>query len=91
MRGPVPLLDPDYAGPGSIETYTVFYDRSGAPRAGVVVARNPAGTRFLSTVPGDDAATIAFLTNGATQPVGTPGQARPGPDGLIRWHPGDAP
>ena len=56
----------------------------------MVVARSPTGTRFLATVPGDDAATIAFLTKGATEPVGTPGEARPGADGLIRWHPADA-
>ena len=90
LRGPVPPLDPDYTGPGVIDTYTVFYDRSGTPRAGVVVARSPTGTRFLATVPGDDAATIAFLTKGATEPVGTPGDARPGADGLTRWHPADA-
>ena len=90
LRGPVPPLDPDYTGPGTIETYTVFYDRSGASRAGVVVARSPAGARFLATVPGDDGATIALLTQGATEPVGTPGVARPGPDGLTRWHPADA-
>ena len=90
LRAPVPPLDPDHAGPGTIETYTVFYDRSGAPRAGVVVARSPTGSRFLATVPGDDAAMIAFLTNGTTEPVGTSGEARPGTDGLMRWHPADA-
>jgi acetyl-CoA C-acetyltransferase len=90
LRSPVPPLDPDYTGPGTIESYTVFYDRSGQPRAGVVVARSPVGTRFLATVPGDDAAAIAFLTDGAIEPVGTSGGARPGADGLLRWHPARA-
>ena len=90
LRGATPRFDPDFTGSGTIETYTVFYDRSGAPRAGVVVGRSQAGTRFLATVPGDDATTIAFLTDGTTEPVGTPGIARPGLDGLARWRP-DAP
>ena len=85
LRGPVPAFDPDYTGPGTIESYTVFYDRSGQPRAGVVVARGPTGARFLATVPGDDTATIAFLTDGAVEPVGTAGEARPHADGLMRW------
>ena len=91
LRAAVPPLDADYTGPGTIETYTVFYDRSSAARAGVVVARSPAGTRFLATVAGDDAATIAFLTDGTTEPVGSPGIARPGRDGLVHWHLADAP
>lgn len=73
-RGPVPPLVKDYAGPAEIETYTVFYARDGSPRGGVVVARTPAGGRTLAKVRGEDAATIAFLTGGAAEPVGTPGQ-----------------
>ncbi|WP_295633927.1 acetyl-CoA acetyltransferase [Novosphingobium sp.] len=90
LRLAVPPLDPDYTGPGTIETYTVFYDRSGAARAGVVIARSPAGARFLATVAEDDTATIAYLTDGTTEPVGTPGIARPGPDRMVRWHIADA-
>lgn len=70
-RGPVPALLKDYAGPATIESYTVFYARDGAPRGGVVVARTPEGGRTLAKV--DDAATIAFLTDGAAEPVGTGG------------------
>lgn len=87
LRRSVPPLDPDYAGPATIETYTVFYARDGAPRAGVVVARNAAGARLLAAVAGEDATTIAFLTDGAAEPVGTRGEARPGEQGLLRWHP----
>lgn len=90
LRGSVPSLDPEYTGPGTIESYTVFYDRSGQPRAGVVVARSRHNSRFLATVPGDDAATIAFLTAGAAEPVGTSGEAHATGDGLVRWAPATA-
>lgn len=72
-RRPAPPLAPDHAGPAVIETYTVFYDRSGAPTAGVVVARTPTGTRTLAAVPVEDAEAIAFLTDGRAEPVGYPG------------------
>ena len=73
-RGPVPELVKDYAGPATIESYTVFYGRDGHPRAGVVVARTPAGARTLAHVDVSDAAMLAFLTDGTAEPVGTAGQ-----------------
>ena len=73
-RGAVPELLKDYAGPAEVETYTVFYNRDGSAKSGVVVARTPDGDRTLALVPGDDAATIAFLTDGAVEPVGTRGE-----------------
>lgn len=85
LRGPVPVVDEDYAGPGIIESYTVLYDRTGAASAGVVVARNPAGDRFLARVPGDDAAGIAFLTDAHADPIGTAGVAIVAADGLRDW------
>ncbi|KQT34771.1 acetyl-CoA acetyltransferase [Sphingomonas sp. Leaf412] len=72
-RGPVPPLVKDYAGPATIESYTLFYARDGSPTKGVVVARTPAGERTLAKVAGDDADLIAFLTDGAIEPVGTAG------------------
>ncbi len=85
VRGPVPLVDEDYAGPGVIESYTVFYDRAGAPTTGVIVARNPAGNRFLARVPRQDEAGIAFLTSSDADPVGTPGVAVAAANGLRDW------
>lgn len=73
-RGPVPDLVKDYVGQATVETYTVFYRRDGSPRAGVIVARTPAGQRTLAKVPGEDAATIAWLTDGAAEPVGSVGE-----------------
>ncbi len=72
-REPVPPLDEDYVGPGKVESYTVFYARDGAPRAGVVVARTPAGARTLAHVDVTDAGMLAFLTDGHIEPVGTAG------------------
>ncbi|MCM3421099.1 acetyl-CoA acetyltransferase [Sphingopyxis alaskensis] len=73
-RGPVPELAEDYAGPATIESYTVFYGRDGEPKAGVVVARTPDGQRTLAHVDVSDAAMLAFLTDGTREPVGTEGQ-----------------
>lgn len=73
-RGPVPDLVEDYAGPATVESYTVFYGRDGAPKAGVVVARTLDGQRTLAHVDVGDAAMLAFLTDGANEPVGSVGQ-----------------
>lgn len=85
-RDAVPPLVKDYAGPATIETYTVFYGRDGAPRAGVVVARTPDGARTLAKVPGDDADMIAFLTDGVAEPVGTTGEIVPLGDDMVWRH-----
>ena len=76
-RGAVPLLDEGYAGPATVESYTVFFGRDGQPRGGVVVARTPAGGRTLAHVDVADAAMVAFLTGGADEPVGTLGRIEP--------------
>ena len=73
-RRTVPPLHRDYAGTAAIETYTVFYDRSGAPSGGVIVARTPAGARTLAAVPADDLEAIATLTDGVAEPVGMTGR-----------------
>lgn len=72
-RDPIPEIDEDYCGAAVIESYTVFYARDGQPRAGVVIARTPAGARSLAAVDIRDAALVEFLTNGVVEPVGTPG------------------
>ena len=84
QRGaPIAFLE-DYAGPATIETYTVFYDRAGAAKHGVIVARTPAHERFLAHVPGDDAM-IETLTSGNVEPVGLPGDAVRTDEGLVVW------
>ncbi len=74
-RGPVPELIDDHEGEGSIETFTIPFDRKGAPRFGTVIARTSEGARFLAHVPGDDADTLAFLMAEDLQPVGSKGRA----------------
>jgi acetyl-CoA C-acetyltransferase len=83
-RGPVPELVKDYTGPAEVETYTVFYNRDGSAKAGVVVAKTPEGTRTLVKVPAEDIATIAFLSDGAAEPVGSKGEVVPEGD-LMVW------
>lgn len=85
QRGEIPDLVEDYTGPGVIESYTVIYERDGRPKCGVVVGRAVAGTRFLAKVPAEDRATIAFLTDGQLEAVGTTGEAVAGPEGLRVW------
>jgi acetyl-CoA C-acetyltransferase len=84
-RAPVPDVDGDYEGPATIETYTVFYKRDGSVRIGTVIAQTPEGKRVLASVPADDTAMIAFLTDGAGEPVGSRGSISKGDDGLMIW------
>lgn len=79
-REAIPVLDEGHVGPAIIETYTIFYGRDGQPRAGVVVARTPDGVRTLAHVDVGDAAMVAFLTDGAIEPVGTAGEIVLGED-----------
>lgn len=85
QRSPAPELIDGYEGPATLETYTVFYDREGAPQRGVVLARTRENARFLAVVEGGDAETIAFLTRGRHEPVGAAGTAVRRDDGLVRW------
>ena len=87
-RGAVPPLDEGYAGPATIESYTVHYGREGSPQSGVVVARTPDGARTLASVAADDGTTIAFLTNGKREPVGTEGTVVREGDALAVWRRG---
>jgi acetyl-CoA C-acetyltransferase len=84
-RGPAPAINETYTGAASVESYTVFHARSGAPASAVVVARTPAGERTLAHVAGDDQAVIAWLTSGRSEPVGAAGAIRAGADGLMQW------
>jgi len=85
LRGRVPALLDSYVGPGTIETYSVPYDRNGKARFGVVVGRTPAGERFLAHVPADDRMLLDLLTDGTHEAVGTAGIATMMDDGRSRW------
>ena len=84
-RAPVPRLLERYAGTGTIETYTVLYDRAGSPALGIVVGRTEEGQRFLANVPAEDRSTLAFLTGDGPEPVGTRFTTTTSPDGTNIW------
>jgi len=84
-REAIPPLDEAYAGPAKVESYTVFYGRDGAPRAGVVVALTPMGGRTLAAIDIADSAELAWFTGGAAEPVGTPGAVVESADGRRLW------
>ena len=85
LRGPVPETDEEYEGPATIESYTVFYKRDASVRFGTIIARSANGARVLARVAAEDAEMIAFLTDGAAEPVGAQGCTVRGDDGLIHW------
>ena len=84
-RGPIPALEEHYEGEAEMETYTVHYARDGSPRSGVVVARTPQGQRTLALVPGTDTSTLAVLTSGTREPIGTAGLIRRDEEGMGLW------
>jgi acetyl-CoA C-acetyltransferase len=52
FRGPVEVAD-EVQGRGRLETYTVLFDREGAPHRGIAVGRMRDGRRFLANTPDD--------------------------------------
>jgi acetyl-CoA acetyltransferase len=69
-RGPVPEFSTTAEGAATLETFTVIYDREGAPTHGAIIAR-VGDHRVLARVQ-DDAA-IARLTDLTTSPIGAAG------------------
>jgi acetyl-CoA C-acetyltransferase len=70
---PVPLAEEPAA--GTVETYTVLFDREGAPVRGIVLARLADGRRAVANTPPDRALLEALA---ARDPIGSPGRLRPG-------------
>jgi acetyl-CoA C-acetyltransferase len=83
--GSVPVLLEKYAGPCTIETYTVSYTAKGEPDRGTVVARTPQDERVLARVTSADPDMLKFLTDGRAEPVGHAGVAYDGNDGLVHF------
>jgi len=63
-------IDEGATGKGTVEAYTVVYDREGAPARGIVLGRTAAGRRFLANTPADRALLEAFV---AAEQVGREG------------------
>ena len=84
-RGAVPAFDGSYAGPATIESFTMVHDRDGAPSHGAIAGRTPAGTRVFGQVAAADADTLAVLLRDDVSPVGSMGSVTVAADGLQRW------
>ncbi|MFI5216122.1 MAG: acetyl-CoA acetyltransferase, partial [Candidatus Limnocylindria bacterium] len=74
---------PEAHGEGTVETYTVLFDREGEPTRGIVLGRTQAGARFLANTPDDRASLEAFL---ASRDVGSVGKLS-SHDGHNRFEP----
>lgn len=84
-RGPAPVFDEEYAGPGRIEAYSVPYGRDGRPSFGTIVARAPDERRFVCRVPQNDQAGLQFLVSCEVEPVGSHGVCVKSDDGYYYW------
>lgn len=76
QRETIPELTDAVEGAFPVETYTVIYGREGEPESGVVISRTLDGKRLIAAVDPKDERSIAFLTDGASEPVGTMGHNR---------------
>jgi acetyl-CoA C-acetyltransferase len=84
-RGTVPTFSPDASGRGTVESFTVIYDRDGTAKHGVVILRNDANDRTLARVPAVDQPTLARLLDLDRTPIGATGDISKADDGLPEW------
>ncbi len=77
-RGSVPEFSTTATGPAELETFTVIYDREGAPSHGAVIARM-GGVRVLARARDG----IARLTDLSASPIGLAGLVQASTDELI--------
>lgn len=91
LRGETPSIAVNYAGPATIETYTVRFARDGQPLEGVVIARTSANERLMARVPTSDNETMALLLSREASAVGTKGLVRTDAFGKLVFEAGEAP
>ena len=87
-RGPVPAVVTEASGSGTVETFTVIYQRTGEVQHGVVILRTADGARTLARVRAEDAGTLAKLTDLDRSPIGMSGVIRRDDNGLLEWRAG---
>jgi hypothetical protein len=75
----VPALLEDYEGPATVETFTIVYDRVGAPQMAPVVLRTSSNARVVALA---TSATVEALTRDDGDPVGAQGTVERGADGV---------
>ena len=76
---PHPPLATEPAGDAVVETYTVLFNREGAPERGIVIGRLAGGERFIANTPAD-ARTLESMTK--HEMIGTKGRVSAGGDGI---------
>ncbi|KAJ6787054.1 hypothetical protein PWT90_03193 [Aphanocladium album] len=74
VQDPAPPFVEDADGPATIETYTIEYDRSGAPSLGLIVGKLKTGERFLANH--GDEATLERLAQRSVEHIGEAGVVR---------------
>jgi acetyl-CoA C-acetyltransferase len=84
-RGPAPVVDTEFVGAAKVETYTIIYDRQGAPDYAVVFTRTDTGSRVVGRVDSKDGDTMAFLMKSEPNVIGTTGRILSAKDDLKRW------
>jgi acetyl-CoA C-acetyltransferase len=72
-KSALPEIVEEASGRGTIETYTVIHDRTGAPELGVVLGRLDDGRRFVANTPPDRTFLEDFV---AQEEVGRTGRVR---------------
>ena len=85
-RALVPALELAAAGPATIETFSVVFDRDGAPAYGSIMGRTPEGARLFGRIDMADTGFVARLLSLDVSPVGLDGRVTVGEDGLQAWH-----
>jgi acetyl-CoA C-acetyltransferase len=84
-RRPVPDFVTEATGLGTVESFTVIYERNGDVRHGVVMLRTSDDARALARVPAQDSRTLAHLLDMDRTPVGSSGDVVSADDGVLEW------
>lgn len=81
---PHPAVVEQPSGAATVETYTVLFDRDGAPERGIVIGRTGSGERFIANTPADRR-TLESMTK--HEMVGAAGTASTASDGTNIFDP----
>lgn len=83
--GPLPTLLATYEGPATIESYTVIFDRDGAPVQAPIVLRTPEGNRTVALGDLSDPGLADWLTGPNASPIGAKGSVSALDDATLRF------
>src|SRR5205814_8510142 len=84
-RGAVPRFNEEPAGKGTVESFTVIYDRDGEVKHGVVMLRTAENDRTLARISAGDRPTLARLLDMDRTPIGSSGAIAKAADGMPEW------